>query len=317
MSVASINLFIATRDRSALLQDTLADVARAIDRAGVPVRVYLADDGSVDATAAVLRRHSELPWLHCVGTGGIGKGAALNQLRALAAPADLEVFTDDDVVLPADWLALHRGMADSAPGHAIFCGPIQLVFPLCPSPLADLRLQRYWTSLFAWFQPQASAGSLTRTPFGANWSVRADMARDYQFDPAYGPGLDAQLMGEETELLSRLQLAGARIHFDPLCSVGHRIRPDQLTTAWAQARIHRDAYAHYRQRYAGRSAPGLAFEWSAQQLKRARNRFRHAQAQKRGVDAPDLLLSVLKVAAAEGRIAAIDFHRERRRLRVG
>ena len=44
MSVASINLFIATRDRSALLQDTLADVARAIDRAGVPVRVYLADD---------------------------------------------------------------------------------------------------------------------------------------------------------------------------------------------------------------------------------------------------------------------------------
>jgi len=105
-----ISVVIPTRNRAALLEESLASLA-AQEGVGGRFEVVVVDDGSTDDTRTVCRRWSErLPLVH-LESPAAGISAAKNLgIDAAAAPL-LFFFDDDDVAAPdllAEHLAAHR-----------------------------------------------------------------------------------------------------------------------------------------------------------------------------------------------------------------
>jgi len=100
-----ISVVIPTRNRAALLEESLASLAA---QEGVDGRfeVVVVDDGSTDDTAAVCRRWSDRLSLVQIESPAAGISAAKN-LGIDAAAAPLLFFFDDDDVAAPDLLARH------------------------------------------------------------------------------------------------------------------------------------------------------------------------------------------------------------------
>src|SRR5215210_178760 len=101
----SVSVIIATRDRAALLEETLQAIARQ-DAPGVAFEVVVADNASIDRTRDVVADAARrLPLaIEYVHEPRPGKSHALNTAVA-AAHGDILVFTDDDVLPSTGWLA--------------------------------------------------------------------------------------------------------------------------------------------------------------------------------------------------------------------
>ena len=100
-----ISVVIPTRNRAALLEESLASLAAQEDVGG-RFEVIVVDDGSTDDTPAVCRRWSErLPLVH-LESPAAGISAAKN-LGIDASAAPLLFFFDDDDVAAPDLLSRH------------------------------------------------------------------------------------------------------------------------------------------------------------------------------------------------------------------
>jgi GT2 family glycosyltransferase len=115
-----ISVVIATKDRASYL-------ARAIDslvaQAGAPpFELIVVDNGSTDATPDVARAASGRLSLTYVAEPEPNRGAARNRGIARAS-GELVLFVDDDVWLPARFLAAHAAAHDGATPRAV-SGPI-------------------------------------------------------------------------------------------------------------------------------------------------------------------------------------------------
>jgi glycosyltransferase involved in cell wall biosynthesis len=98
-----ISVVIPTRDKAARLRLTLACLAGQV---GVErPEVVVVDDGSIDATAAVL---AEAEGLSLIAMHGAGRGrAAARNLGAQQAHGDRLVFLDDDILVGPNFLTAH------------------------------------------------------------------------------------------------------------------------------------------------------------------------------------------------------------------
>ncbi len=179
-----ISVVIATRNRADLLDGALASL-RA--QAQPPAyEIVVADNGSSDATAEVARRHGAA----YAYVPEPNRGKARNAGIALAR-GEVVAFCDDDVVVPARFLAAHARAHDDA----IF--PLAVSGPIVNVPSADDR-------------PAPTAANFSRAFFvTCNVSVRTSALRavggfDESFD-LYG--------WEDTELGARLRAHGVRRAF--------------------------------------------------------------------------------------------------------
>lgn len=229
------SILLATRDRAASLDRTLASIAGQ-QSPGIAWEVLVADNGSTDETGAVLERWSARVPLRTVFERGPGKNRALNQALAMAR-GGLLLFTDDDVAAQPGWIAAHAAAAARWPDHQIFGGLITPRFP--PDPPAWALRDPFVSVLFAAYDPGGAEGPTTELPFGPNYSLRAECMRGTGFDAAVGPNGSEYPMGGETELLRRLARAGARAVFVPGAAVEHIVRPEQLTERFALERARR------------------------------------------------------------------------------
>ena len=102
----TLSVVIATKDRASFLERALASLGQ--QRGAPRFDVVVADNGSTDATPAVVERRAaaaDYP-LTRVFVPEPNRGAARNRGVA-ASHGDVIVFVDDDVVLPAGFLAAH------------------------------------------------------------------------------------------------------------------------------------------------------------------------------------------------------------------
>ena len=203
-----VSIIIATRNRAPALAETLASLAATVVPEQWVVEVVVIDNGSTDATSAVIAnfRPPHL-WVRSMTEIVGGKSRALNAAVA-CAQGEVLLFTDDDVRVPSDWISrmcepTRKGECDAAVGGIL------------PGPGRDVR-QMFLTP--AVFDP---AGNSARPILiGANMAFhRRILGVVGNFDIELGPG--AIGMGEDTDFSYRVEKHGFRIAAIKDASVEH------------------------------------------------------------------------------------------------
>ena len=104
-STPDVAVIVCTRNRAEHLAEMLPSITQLYIPAGVNVDAIVVNNGSTDETARVIAEHQQnCPWLRMVDESTPGLSNARNAgVRATRAP--IVLFTDDDIRVPADWLA--------------------------------------------------------------------------------------------------------------------------------------------------------------------------------------------------------------------
>ncbi|WP_322963418.1 glycosyltransferase family 2 protein [Sphingomonas fuzhouensis] len=209
-----VSLLICTRNRSRSLSATLASIETAARQwSGGRIELILVDNGSTDATSAVIRHWAtDRPFtVRLLAEPRRGLSRARNTaLRA--ARGQVIAMTDDDCVLHPDYfIRLARAFADRA-APVIIGGRILLGDP------ADLTLTVKLED-----HPMVAAATAFPGGFvmGANLAFTADVRRLVgPFDTRFGAGAPFRA-AEDTDFLLRAQALGIPILYDPGFIVDH------------------------------------------------------------------------------------------------
>jgi glycosyltransferase involved in cell wall biosynthesis len=219
----NISIVIATYNRAALLQTTLAELRREAFEPGDEVIVV--DNASTDTTPQVIARAARgfpAP-LHYLREATPGKTPALNAGIA-AARGEVLALTDDDVFLAADWVATLRGVFRE-PSLALVGGRIDPRWER-PAP----RWLKVWQD-GKYGQISAPLGLLhygeaqtlgARTVLGANMAIRRSVLSALGgFAPHLGRHRGTLHCGEDHDVCQRAAAAGYRCEYRPELRVEH------------------------------------------------------------------------------------------------
>lgn len=224
-----ISLLICTRNRSRSLAATLASIdAAARHPGGGAIELILVDNGSTDATAAVIRHWAiDRPFTVRLLSEPV-PGLAHARNRALrAARGRIVAMTDDDCVLHPDYFAHMARAFAGQPAPVIIGGRILRGDP------ADLMLTVKLEDHPMIAEPDSFPGGFV---MGANLAFTADVARMVgPFDERFGAGAPFRA-AEDTDFLLRAQALGIAIRYDPGFVVDHyhgRRREDEAVALLA------------------------------------------------------------------------------------
>lgn len=201
-------MIIATRDRERYLRDAL-DSLQA--QAGAPeFEVIVVDNGSSDGTRDAVERRGDAPPIRYVWAPEPNRGRARNR-GVDAAGGRYVLFCDDDVVVPAHWIAAHAAAHRGA--ERVVNGPILNV------PSNE-------------FRPKPKAANYSRAFL---CTCNASVAKD-AFVRAGGFDESFDLYGwEDTELGVRLRAAGLQHAFAWDAYLWH-IKPPRDNTLAVESR---------------------------------------------------------------------------------
>jgi glycosyltransferase involved in cell wall biosynthesis len=229
-----ISVIIASRDRSALLQETL-DAISAQDPPGLPVEVIVVDNGSVDDTPDVVASASRrMPFdVKYLYEGRPGKSHALNT-AVTHARGEIMVFTDDDVLPSPGWLAafvraLDETQADFATGRIL---PRWEATPprwLSPQMYGALSVADGGTERLR----LAKDVNTQVTPMGGNLAVRRRVVeRIGGWNPDLGSLKGTLRTGEDHEFALEMFDAGFVGVYEPDACVSHRVPAERMRVGY-------------------------------------------------------------------------------------
>jgi glycosyltransferase involved in cell wall biosynthesis len=223
-----LSVVLTTRNRASLLGQTLEGFTK-LNVEGLRWELLVVDNGSTDTTPQVLASYARRLPLRPLTEPEPGKTRALNLALPLVRGA-VVVFTDDDVVPRPTWLSVMMAAVRRWPDDHIFGGR---VVPLFPAATPEwMRTHRLTDVAFARFTPDRPEGPLGLAPFGPNYAVRSHLLTTQRFAVQLGPSSGRCVLGDETELLTRLIRAGNRVIFVPASEVGHVVRDEQIRAPW-------------------------------------------------------------------------------------
>ena len=216
-----VSIVICTRDRCGHLRACLDQLARARVPAGWRVELVVVDNGSSDATPAVIEgfQPPHLP-VRYVHEPRKGKGHAYNAGLAAARGAVL-LLTDDDTRVPGDWIEqmcrpILAGEAEAVQGGVT----------IAP------HLERPWLKgvLRTWVAEVANPDFQPPGLVGANMAFgRKALAAAGSFDVRLGPG--AAGFFDDMVFGAAIAAAGQTILFRPTVAVEHHFDADRLSLA--------------------------------------------------------------------------------------
>ena len=206
MAVVKASVIVPTRNRHALLADTLGSLNR-VDVPAVEFEVIVVDDGSQPPVVApegvALLRHVHPRGLNAARNTG-----------ARAARSDLMCFVDDDVELPPEWLREMLEAGQRHPETLVFTGKVDLKFEGTRPRFCDR------VPIWSQFESELDFGS---DEVVAAWCCGANLAiRREAFDRFGGFREDHPLYYEENEWIDRLRAAGSSPLYIPAAALRHR-----------------------------------------------------------------------------------------------
>jgi glycosyltransferase involved in cell wall biosynthesis len=232
-----ITVAICTRNRSALLKHALEAMTTLMIPADVEWELLVVNNNSTDTTDEVIR--SFAPRLPIRGL--VEPRPGLSHARNLAvreATGDYILWTDDDALVPRDWISEYCRAFTRWPEAAVFGGPIEPYFSETPPPW----LQEVWPRVanaygILNFGNSPVALTTEKIPFGGNIAVRSDYQNRYLYDPALGLRPGSTLGGEETTMVRAMLASGATGWWVPTARVRHCLSNDRFTTKYLRRRF--------------------------------------------------------------------------------
>lgn len=218
-----LTVAICTWNRSRLLGQTLEQFRLLRVPPDVEWELLVIDNNSTDDTRQVVERFAdELP-LRYIFEPRTGKSYAANTAIE-NAKGDYIVWTDDDVLVDRDWIAEYAAAFRDWPDAGYFGGAIRPWFEGSPPDWLQ-RTISVIGGAYAVLPVPDDAGPIGMhpLPFGANWATKRSLHERFPFDPALGPRPGAKRLGEETELMRRLDAAGITGRWVPRARVRHFI----------------------------------------------------------------------------------------------
>ena len=216
-----VSVVISTHNRAGML-------SRALDallaQTGVAYEVIAVDNGSTDGTAALIQSRlpgsPQLRYVHEPRKGlPYGRNAGVR-----AAKAAIIAFTDDDVEVPANWLATIARTFDANPDVDAIGGRVTPIWP----PALPAWLTRQQLGPFALGErgdQPFRIGAVNAAPclVGANFAFRREVFdRVGLFDPAF-------TKSQDREIQLRLWRAGGIGLYVPEMAISVEVPPERLT----------------------------------------------------------------------------------------
>jgi len=229
-----ITVAICTWNRAALLDQTLACLAKLDVPAGLRWELIVVDNNSTDDTALVLAKHSDRLPLVSLKEAKQGHSHARNRAVA-AARGPLVLWTDDDVLVPAHWLAEYVTAAARFPTASWFGGPVRPWFESPPpSWIADnlSELGICWALLD--YGPDVREMKPPEYVYGANIAFRTEVMKRFPFDPAYGRVGTQLSSGDETRVQDAVAAAGGHGVWIGTAPVDHFLPARRMTVSHAR-----------------------------------------------------------------------------------
>jgi len=226
-----ITVAICTFNRAESLRRTLDSVAAMRLPSDLAWEIVIVNNNSTDHTNDVIGEYFNRLPIRCECEPNPGLSNARN--RAIdAAKGKYIVWTDDDVVVGADWLGAYVEAFRRWPDAAVFGGRIIPKFEL---PMEKWVAEGvsvlggpYAISDFGNdVQPLSVAEN--RLPYGANFAVRAAEQRSFRYDPDLGLAPNRRRLAEEFDVITRLLEAGAIGYWIPAAIVEHCIGRERQT----------------------------------------------------------------------------------------
>jgi glycosyltransferase involved in cell wall biosynthesis len=231
--MVSITILFSTFNGRRTLPRML-DTLEQLQAPGGGWKIVAVDNGSTDDSLAILKeRAAKLP-MAVVSEPRRGKNVGLNTGLALVE-GEIVALTDDDVILPPNWLLAIQDVVAQQPDYDIFGG---VIYPVWEEPPPAWVLHGVPKGIFAWtdFQEGPIYPSYV---WGPNMSVRTPVLRAHKFFEGIGPnGSSVYAMGSETEFTLRAERSGHRCWHFHSAPVGHIIRSYQLKPEWLLQRAY-------------------------------------------------------------------------------
>jgi glycosyltransferase involved in cell wall biosynthesis len=200
-------------------------------------KVIAVDNGSEDDSLRILKERAvKLPMMVlCEPRRGqnIARNAGLVHIKS-----EIVAMTDDDVILPPDWLTTIESVAEQRVDYDIFGGAI---YPVWEQPPPDWVLRCVPKNMYACTDlPQGPIDPLG--VWSPSMAVRSSVFREHRFAENIGPnGSLVYTKGSETEFTVRAARSGHRCWHFHASPVGHIVRPHQLRPEWLLQRAYNDA----------------------------------------------------------------------------
>ncbi|MGW8136549.1 glycosyltransferase family 2 protein [Sphingomonas zeae] len=209
-----ISLLICTRNRSRSLATLLASVEAAAGQwPDGRIELILVDNGSTDATAAVIRHWAtDRPFTVRLLSEPLPGLARARNMALRAARGRIVAMTDDDCVLHPDYFARLAQVFARQPAPVIIGGRILLGDP--DDLMLTVKLEDH--PMIA--EPGLFPGGFV---MGANLAFTVDVRHAVgPFDERFGAGAPFRA-AEDTDFLLRAQALGIPIRYDPGFVVDH------------------------------------------------------------------------------------------------
>ncbi len=222
-----ISVVLATYNRASSLETTLQSLSALTVPVGLSWEVVVVDNNSTDRTLQVIEHfaHKASFPVRYLWEDTQGRSAALN-CGIAAAKGDIIAFTDDDVVLHADWLFNIKATFDRFDCAAV----AGRVIPSWTHPKPDW-LEMGGQFAVVNFDLGTDLKEINVPPLGANSAFRKEV-----FDKYGVFRLDLGVRGnkhtitcDDTEFGSRLIEAREKIVYDPRAIIYHPVDPRRTT----------------------------------------------------------------------------------------
>lgn len=241
-----ISLVICTHNRRALLEQTLRCLAAVEVPSGVSLTAVLVTNACTDGSSELASRWGGPFALQHVDESTPGLSHARNRALDVARGlnADVVIWCDDDVIVPADFLHGYVDAFRAFPETTVFGGRILPHF-LPPTPdWLPQAIDAVGLHPFSCLDYGTERRFIDKDglPFGANMAVRLRAVGDRRFDPRLGVTPTRKVGFEETSFL-RDVLDGQPWLYVPGSTMEH-VLPTARQSLRAVAQFHR-SIGHY------------------------------------------------------------------------